>query len=110
MKPKNTAKTMPSRREEVLTDFATFHIPVTTEHLDAPYDSGRRQGQDIRHFELGRGGRNGSLPDCGGSTCACQAHQAQEQGNRQQNRCDQQHDLDHAVGSRTGDLAVEGVD
>ena len=31
MKPKKTAKTTPSRREEVLTDFATLRIPVTAD-------------------------------------------------------------------------------
>ena len=35
MKTKKTVRTMPSRREDVLTDFATLRIPVTAEQLDA---------------------------------------------------------------------------
>jgi len=35
MKAKKTPRTIPSRREDVLTDFATLRIPVTAEQLDA---------------------------------------------------------------------------
>jgi hypothetical protein len=50
MKPKKTAKATPSRREEVLTDFATLRIPVTAEQLDAAL----KQAQDagLTHLDF----------------------------------------------------------
>ena len=50
MKPKKTAKTTPSRRDAVLTDFATLRIPVTADQLDAAL----KQAQDagLTHLDF----------------------------------------------------------
>ena len=50
MKPKKTANTTPSRRDTVLTDFATLRIPVTADQLDAAI----KQAQDaaLTHLDF----------------------------------------------------------
>jgi DNA replication protein DnaC len=50
MKPKKTARTTPSRRDAVLTDFATLRIPVTADQLDAAL----QQAQDaaLTHLDF----------------------------------------------------------
>ena len=50
MKPKKTAKIAPSRREEVLTDFATLRIPVTAEQLDAALQQAQDAG--LTHLDF----------------------------------------------------------
>jgi len=50
MKPKKTPKTTPSRRDEVLTDFATLRIPVTAEQLDAALQQGQDAG--LTHLDF----------------------------------------------------------
>jgi DNA replication protein DnaC len=53
MKPKKTAKKItqtPSRREEVLADFATLRIPVTAEQLDAALQKAQDAG--LTHLDF----------------------------------------------------------
>jgi DNA replication protein DnaC len=50
MKPKKTAKTTPSRRDEVLTDFATLRIPVTAEQLDVALQQAQDAG--LTHLDF----------------------------------------------------------
>jgi DNA replication protein DnaC len=50
MKPKKTAQATPSRREEVLTDFATLRIPVTAEQLDAALQQAQDAG--LTHLDF----------------------------------------------------------
>jgi len=50
MKAKKTARAIPSRREDVLADFATLRIPVTAEQLDAALQQAQDAG--LTHLDF----------------------------------------------------------